>query len=289
MGGVNYSDRVLATLNENNGLIEGNGIGGSLGSFTVVPADAQNSPVLASGTAAIDWNNNIVIDNVAVSRDINFLLGTTLPQGIVPGCAASGLTSLVGYNDWANIQYNLRASLDFADGVHTTAAEVIELTREEAFAISPDSDGDGVPNAFDNCPFDANADQADSDGNGIGDACTVIPVAIDIKPGAFPNTINLSSSGVIPVAILSSPTFDARLVNPATVTLNGAKVKLTGKAGKFHCSAQDVNGDGLVDLLCYVETNQFVTEPGSAVAVLKARTTTNRPIRGEDSIQIVPQ
>ena len=27
----------------------------------------------------------------------------------------------------------------------------------------------------------------------------------------------------------------------------------------------------------------------SAVAVLKARTTTNRPIRGEDSIQIVPQ
>ena len=93
---------------------------------------------------------------------------------------------------------------------------------------------------------------------------------------------------MIPVAILSSPTFDARLVNPATVTLNGAKVKLTGKAGKFHCSAQDVNGDGLVDLLCYVETNQFVTEPGSAVAVLKARTTTNRPIRGEDSIQIVP-
>src|SRR5207245_948573 len=35
----------------------------------------------------------------------------------------------------------------------------------------PDADNDGVPNAVDNCPFVANADQADSNGNGIGDAC----------------------------------------------------------------------------------------------------------------------
>ncbi len=34
-----------------------------------------------------------------------------------------------------------------------------------------DSDGDGVPNATDNCPCLANADQADRDGDGVGDAC----------------------------------------------------------------------------------------------------------------------
>ena len=34
-----------------------------------------------------------------------------------------------------------------------------------------DSDGDGVSDAADNCPFTANADQTDSDGDGIGDAC----------------------------------------------------------------------------------------------------------------------
>lgn len=34
-----------------------------------------------------------------------------------------------------------------------------------------DTDGDGIEWRFDNCPIDANVDQADSDGDGIGDAC----------------------------------------------------------------------------------------------------------------------
>jgi len=36
---------------------------------------------------------------------------------------------------------------------------------------APDSDGDGVPDAQDNCPNTPNPDQTDSDGDGIGDAC----------------------------------------------------------------------------------------------------------------------
>ncbi len=46
-----------------------------------------------------------------------------------------------------------------------------------------------------------------------------LTVAIGINPGSFPNNINLSSSGVVPVAILSSTTFDATRVNPESVTL----------------------------------------------------------------------
>jgi hypothetical protein len=39
----------------------------------------------------------------------------------------------------------------------------------------PDGDGDGTPNATDNCRDDSNADQADADGDGVGDACDLCP------------------------------------------------------------------------------------------------------------------
>ena len=39
----------------------------------------------------------------------------------------------------------------------------------------PDRDGDGEPDATDNCPDDPNADQADSDGDGVGDVCDAPP------------------------------------------------------------------------------------------------------------------
>ena len=114
-------------------------------------------------------------------------------------------------------------------------------------------------------------------------------VPIDIKPGTFPNPINLRSAGTVPVAILSTPTFDAQQVNPETVTLAGASVKQTGKRDRYSCSVGDVNGDGLPDLLCHVVTAQFALQPGESIAVLEAETFSGQRVRGEDSVQIVPQ
>ena len=90
------------------------------------------------------------------------------------------------------------------------------------------------------------------------------------------------------MAILSSATFDATSVDPATVTLAGATVRLIGKGDKASCSTQDVNGDGLLDLVCHVLTAQFMVEAGSSVAVLEASTFGGKAIKGEDSIQVVP-
>ncbi len=44
----------------------------------------------------------------------------------------------------------------------------------------------------------------------------------DIKPGSFPNSINVGAGGNVPVAIFSSSTFDATTVDPTTVTLASA-------------------------------------------------------------------
>ena len=114
--------------------------------------------------------------------------------------------------------------------------------------------------------------------------------AIQIKPpSAAPVSINLSASGVIPVAILSSHTFDARQVDPASVTLAGARVGLIGRSGRYSCSAQDVNGDGLQDLMCQVSTAQFLIQPGDSTVVLEGQTFAGAAVRGQEAIRVVPQ
>ena len=113
-------------------------------------------------------------------------------------------------------------------------------------------------------------------------------VDIDIKPGSEPNSINLNSSGVVPVAILSSDTFDATTIDPATVSLAGARVRMVGKSERYLAHQEDVNGDELIDLVCQVYTAQFMIVVGESVAVLEGNTYNGTPVRGEDSVRIVP-
>jgi|ADurb_Met_02_Slu_FD_contig_121_39678_length_3329_multi_8_in_0_out_0_1 hypothetical protein len=58
---------------------------------------------------------------------------------------------------------------DGADGSRTRMWVVSDLSD------IPDSDGDGLFDYEDNCPFVPNPDQADSDGDGVGDACDNCP------------------------------------------------------------------------------------------------------------------
>ncbi len=115
-----------------------------------------------------------------------------------------------------------------------------------------------------------------------------ITVAIDIKPGSDPNSINLGSKGTVPVAIFSSAGFDATTVDPTTVTLAGAAVKVRGK-GTPMASQADVNLDGLMDLLIHVDTQAFQLTGSDTEAVLKGETFDGFLIRGTDSVRIVPE
>jgi hypothetical protein len=119
-------------------------------------------------------------------------------------------------------------------------------------------------------------------------AVPVQTVAIDIKPGSDTNSINLSAAGVVPVAILSADDFDASTIDPTTVSLAGASVKLVGKSDKYLCHQEDVNLDGLIDLVCQVYTAQFMVEEGETSVILEAETFDGTKLRGEDNIRVVP-
>jgi hypothetical protein len=114
-----------------------------------------------------------------------------------------------------------------------------------------------------------------------------LSVAIDIKPDSDVNSVKIGSAGVVPVAILSSETFDATTVDPASVSLADAGVKVAGKASHFLCSAEDVNRDGRLDLMCHVLAAELCVEPGDTIAVLEAVTSTGRRVRGQDVLRIV--
>jgi hypothetical protein len=115
----------------------------------------------------------------------------------------------------------------------------------------------------------------------------VTPVSIDIKPGSFPNSINLGSNGVVSVAILGSATFDASQIDPLTVTMADAKVKLKGK-GTPMASLQDVNGDGFLDLVVQVSTSTLVLTATDTEATVEGATVDGTSFRGKDSVRIVP-
>jgi Leucine-rich repeat (LRR) protein len=116
-----------------------------------------------------------------------------------------------------------------------------------------------------------------------------ITVEIDIKPGSQPNTINLGSRGLIPVAILSSESFDATTVDAGTVSLSGAGVAVRGKGDRWMAHEEDVNGDGLIDLVVHIVTENLNPDDfQEGYAVLTGQTYDGYDINGKDQIVIVP-
>jgi hypothetical protein len=115
----------------------------------------------------------------------------------------------------------------------------------------------------------------------------VIPVDIDIKPGSFPNSINMNSKGTIPVAIISTSEFDA----PSRVDKDSLTFGRTGNEdslAKCTKSNEDVNGDGLLDVVCHFNTQDTGFMDGDTLGILKGTVDGGLHIfRGEDSVRIL--
>jgi len=108
-----------------------------------------------------------------------------------------------------------------------------------------------------------------------------IEVEIDIKPGSDPNSINLKSKGVVPVAVLTTDDFDASNVDPETVVFAGAS--------PMRWTMEDVDGDDDDDMLFHFKTQELNLTEDSTEATLTGEAYIGQPVKGTDTVNIVPR
>ena len=107
------------------------------------------------------------------------------------------------------------------------------------------------------------------------------PIDIDIKPGSYPNSINLKSKGKVPVAILTTDDFDAYDVDPVTCEFAGAY--------PLRWKMEDVDNDGDHDMLFHFMTQEINLTEDSTEATIECETFEGMQITGTDSVNIVPK
>jgi len=115
-----------------------------------------------------------------------------------------------------------------------------------------------------------------------------LEVKIDIRPWSLSNRINPRVKwGLVPVAILSSPHFNApRIVDRHSLTF--------GRTGDEDSLAyclrwpSDVNHDGSKDLICYFRAGPTGFRCGDKEGVLKGKTVDGQEFEGTDEVQIWP-
>ena len=171
--------------------------------------------------------------------------------------------------------------------VGPNAHSLVRSANTATTFIGVDKIGSGVFALFgdSNVLSDNSADGYTAHDNGVlaanlcDKASYVKDVEIDIKPGSYPNSINLKSKGVIPVAILTTPSFDASTVDPATVLFAGAS--------PTHSALEDVDGDGDLDLILHVPTQSTNIQQGDTEACLTGQTFGGDSIQGCDSVNVV--
>jgi len=178
------------------------------------------------------------------------------------GCTVTVSGTYVGHTPEAGMHYDEAANaLVFDDGVTYWSGDLVfmyEGTTE--ISVIPLSTS-AIVN------FDT-ADQSDP-----------ALVEIDIKPGSYPNSINIDSRGVVPVALLSNG-FNVADIDPTLIRFAGAS--------PVRWALEDVDEDGNMDMILHFRTQELTDlDESSTEAML--RTTAESPIQIErtDTVKIL--
>lgn len=254
------------------------------------------------GSGVGDGNNTVSVHNVSFGSGGPFSAPTLV--GGAAGSLETGVTIVDNpFASWFFEQFVPGDQLSFS----------LALTSNDEGGFSPDRltfyifDNSGVPLptlapagdvffAIDLgsahpilSAFGSDPSRAPTVGTPVSVAAPSIPfqaITIDIKPGDDPPGINPLSEGTTPVAILSSKTFDA----PHTIDQTSLTFGRTGNEQSLaFCdpNGEDVNGDGLPDLICHFVTRLAGFENGDTVGILTGKTVRDVVFKGTDPINVV--
>lgn len=112
---------------------------------------------------------------------------------------------------------------------------------------------------------------------------SVRAVDMDIKPGNSPNALNLRSRGVIPIALLSTPGFDATTIDVASLRFGSTGTEVAAVRGVF----EDVDDDGDIDLLVFFRGQDTGIDCDTLFTYISGATLTGESIAGTDSVAVV--
>jgi hypothetical protein len=138
---------------------------------------------------------------------------------------------------------------DQAEGWHSLTVAIVltdggGASKSTTFKITnTDIDGDGVPNATDNCPTIANADQANTYGSAKGDACedTDHDGTLDVNEANI--CVSVNGDAILgPVGTATCETSMSTGASPNTAVADGDAADAT--AGSGNGNAATAVGDG---------------------------------------------
>lgn len=198
--------------------------------------------------------------------------------------AAGFTSSSPGTTQFALARYDTNGNLDPAFGIGGKVTATLGNALNTGLDIAAQFDGRlvvvGVTGEFGTGVTDFGVARF------LGAATAPIRVTVDVKPASADNVIPLQSNGVVPVAILSTASFNAWDIDPTSVCFGDteAPAERACVARQPQGHLEDVNRDGRLDLLLLYDVARTGIDRGDTQACLTGKTRSGTAIEGCDRI-----